>query len=105
MRFPSSSRTWPGSNGSIIPVVCAMRRIHLSDLIIAGPLFDLARLDVAPALVQHETRHPVALARECQLRVDHLVEEFVVALREDLRFRLSRRLRERAIAVAANGDD
>jgi hypothetical protein len=34
---PSTSRTWPGSNGSIIRVAAAIRRIHLSDLINASP--------------------------------------------------------------------
>ena len=33
---PSTSRTWPGSNGSIIRVAAAIRRIHLSDLITSG---------------------------------------------------------------------
>src|SRR3954462_9819896 len=37
---PSASRTWLGENGSIMPVCSAIRRIHLSLLIlIAGLLF------------------------------------------------------------------
>src|SRR6185295_15684866 len=33
---PSRSRIWPGSKGSIMPCSCAMRRIHLSLLIVIG---------------------------------------------------------------------
>src|SRR5659263_205006 len=34
--LPSRSRIWPGSKGSIMPVVLAMWRIHLSLLIVMG---------------------------------------------------------------------
>src|SRR5687767_10700608 len=34
MRCPLRSRTWPGSNGSIMPCSSAMRRIHLSALML-----------------------------------------------------------------------
>src|SRR5881396_2262692 len=35
MRWPSGAwRTWPGSNGSIMPCCSAMRRIHLSLLML-----------------------------------------------------------------------
>src|SRR4051812_41521255 len=36
MRLPSTERTWPGSNGSIMPCASAMRRIHLSLLMLMG---------------------------------------------------------------------
>jgi hypothetical protein len=38
MRWPFTSRTWPGSNGSIIPCA-AMRRIHLSFLMLIVKAF------------------------------------------------------------------
>jgi hypothetical protein len=37
MRRPSAAADLPGSNGSIIPVSLAMRRIHLSLLMLIGP--------------------------------------------------------------------
>src|SRR5690242_6619524 len=37
MRLPSTERTWPGSNGSIMRCSCAMRRIHLSLLMLMAP--------------------------------------------------------------------
>src|SRR5712671_8015971 len=36
MRWPFTSFTWPGSNGSIMRCSAAMRRIHLSDLMLIG---------------------------------------------------------------------
>src|SRR6185312_5149122 len=36
--WPSCSRIWPGSNGSIMPVCSAMRRIHLSLLMLMGKI-------------------------------------------------------------------
>src|SRR5260221_12652485 len=34
MRWPFTSLTWPGSNGSIMRCSAAIRRIHLSDLML-----------------------------------------------------------------------
>src|SRR5580658_3106266 len=39
MRRPSTSRTWPASNGSIMACSRAMRRIQLSDLMLMSSCF------------------------------------------------------------------
>ena len=52
IRWPSRSRTWPGSNGSIMPCCSAMRRIHLSLLMLIDSWSRLRedRPEVAPIL-------------------------------------------------------
>src|SRR3978361_453742 len=63
---PSASRPWPGSNGSIMPVASAVRRIHLSLLIvIAG----------SSSKVNRFPRFYARFSRLRQQRGDHLARD------------------------------
>jgi hypothetical protein len=58
------------------------------------------------ALVQHQGgRLPLAVGFKCDLRVNYLQEEVVIALRKHFHLPLSRRLRKEVISLASHGQN